>query len=137
MLIYFSEKRTFLQLKNWGKECSFPVVPLLHVRFSNTPIVHFLATRVCIKQGQPFFSCILGEEVSEKNQKSRESLCIKYKDSFLKNKFAMLSDSTQGGFFCFLVKIKSTFFSLNAQLKKDFLFGLLIHILLPAGYSPY
>ena len=59
MLIYFSEKRTFLQLKNWGKECSFPVVPLLHVRFSNTPIVNFLANKVCIKQARTSFFLVV------------------------------------------------------------------------------
>ena len=38
-----------------------------------------------------FFSCVLGEKVGKK-----KSLCIKHKDSFLKNKFVLLSNSTEG-----------------------------------------
>ena len=44
-----------------------------------------------------FFSCILGGRGGLKeNKRSRESLCIKQRDSFLKNKFTMLSDSAEG-----------------------------------------
>ena len=51
---------------------------------------------LCIKGSKKkmflfFFSCVLGEKVGKK-----KSLCIKHKDSFLKNKFVLLSNSTEG-----------------------------------------
>ena len=56
----------------------------------------FYLSSICIKGSKTklyifFFSCVLREKVSK-----RKSLCIKNKHSFLKNKFAMLSDSKEG-----------------------------------------
>ena len=63
-------------------------------------VVHILR-----EQGQNnllfLFSCVLGgkvgwEENKVRTKRSRRSLCIKHRDSFMKNKFAMLSDSAEG-----------------------------------------
>ena len=48
-----------------------------------------------------FFSCILGgkdgwEENKKRTKRSRRSLCMKHRDSLLKNKFATLNDSAEG-----------------------------------------
>ena len=67
---------------------------LLHVHvFShnfNSIFIEGLRTKLSI-----FYYCVLGEEVGgNRTRKSRGSLCIKHRDSFL-NKFSMLRDSMQ------------------------------------------
>ena len=55
-----------------------------------------------------FLVVYLGKKWVERKQKSRESLCIKHRELFLKNKFAMFSDSTEECFnvvfLCLLIK---------------------------------
>ena len=45
-----------------------------------------------------FFSCVLGgrKENKKGTERSRKILCIKHRDSFLKNKFAVLRGFVEG-----------------------------------------
>ena len=70
----------------------------------------FYFNSICIKGPKTklsiFFSYVLVKEVGKK---SRQSLCIKHRDSFLKNTFVMLSDFVEGGL------ILSFFVSFNKE----------------------
>ena len=65
-----------------------------HVDFLTAPVVYIEGLRTKLSL---FFSCVLGKRSGWKeNKKSRESLCIKHRNSILKTKLTILSDSEEG-----------------------------------------
>ena len=62
-------------------------------------ILSILSIYLILKLSFFFLVVIWEEKVSgNRTKRSRRSLCIKHRDSFLKNKFAMLSDFAESGF---------------------------------------